>query len=119
MKIFARSRLFCTIAKTSIPDSNFEKHLAKLMPLRPLFPCVLGFADITWSKGTHNITLKKWPHFQNGLNKRGSSRTLNKITSKSGLKSLNIEKETFSTKNDVILTYKSQNVYLSGSNLPL
>ena len=49
----------------------------------------------------------------------GSFRTLNKIASKSGLKSLNIEKETFSTKNDVVLTYKTQNAYLSDSNLPL
>ena len=48
-----------------------------------------------------------------------SSRTVNKIVSKSGVKSLKIEKETFSTKNDVVLTYKSQNAYLSGSNLPL
>ena len=39
--------------------------------------------------------------------------------SKSGLKSSNIEKETFSTKNDVVLTYKTQNAYLSDSNLPL
>ena len=29
----------------------------RLMPFRPLFPCVLWFADITWSIGTHNITL--------------------------------------------------------------
>ena len=48
-----------------------------------------------------------------------SSRTLNKIDSKSGLKSSNIEKRSFSTKNDVVLTYKAQNAYVSGSNLPL
>ena len=34
-----------------------------------------------------------------------------KIASKSGLKSSNIEKETFNTKNDVVLTYKLQNAY--------
>ena len=49
----------------------------------------------------------------------GSSRTLNKITSKSGLNSFNIEKQTVNAKNDVVLTYKSQNAYLSRSNLPL
>ena len=58
------------------------------------------------------------PLLQNGLN-RWEFRTLNKIASKSGLKSSNIEKETFSTKNDVVLTYKTQNAYVSGSNLPL
>ena len=50
-------------------------------------------------------TFSKWP--KTG----GSSRTLNKIASKSGLKSSNIEKETFNTKNDVVLTYKLQNAY--------
>ena len=39
----------------------------------------------------------------------GSSRTLNKIVSKSGLKSLNIEKETLSKKSDVVSTYESEN----------
>ena len=34
-------------------------------------------------------------------------------------KSSNIEKRSFSTKNDVVLTYKAQNAYVSGSNLPL
>ena len=49
----------------------------------------------------------------------GSSLTFNKIASKSSAKSLNIAKETFSTKNDVFLTYKSQNAKLSGNNLAL
>ena len=39
--------------------------------------------------------------------------------SNSGLKNLNIEKESFSTMNDVFLTYNSQNACLSGSNLPM
>ena len=66
------------------------------------------------------------PLFQNGLKR---SRTLNKIASKSGLKSSNIEKRGFSTKNDLglstkvlvqrVSTYKAQNAYVSGSNLPL
>ena len=47
-----------------------------------------------------------------------SSRIPNKITSKSGLKRLNIEKETFNTKNDVVGTHKSHSGYLSCSNLP-
>ena len=58
------------------------------------------------------------PLFQNGL-RGGSSRTLNKIASKSGLKSSNIEKRGLSTKNDVVPTYKAQNAYVSGSNRPL
>ena len=49
----------------------------------------------------------------------GSTRTLNEIALKCGLKILKIEQETFSTRDDVVLTYKSQNAYLSGSNLPL
>ena len=58
------------------------------------------------------------PTFQYGLNK-WNFRTLNKIASKSGLKSSNIEKQSFSTKIDIFLIYKSQNAYLPSSNLPL
>ena len=36
-----------------------------------------------------------------------------------GLTSFNIEKDTFSTKNDFFPTHKSQNEYLSSGNLPL
>ena len=32
----------------------------RLMPFRHMSPCVLRFADITWSAGTHNIALKMW-----------------------------------------------------------
>ena len=85
----------------------------------PSFPCFLWFADIIWSKETHNITLKKWTNFFKLAYARGASLTLNKVASQFGLKNSNIEKETVSTKNDVLLTYKSQNAYLSGSNLPL
>ena len=41
-----------------------------------------------------------------------SSRTLYKISSVSGLTSLDIEKKTFSTKNSIFSTYKSQNACL-------
>ena len=52
----------------------------------------------------NNITLTKCgPLFQNGQTS-GSSRTLNKIASKSDLKSLSTEKRIFSAKNDVFLT---------------
>ena len=37
----------------------------------------------------------------------------------SGLKSLDVEKETFSAKNGVFLSYKLQNTYFLGTNLPL
>ena len=33
----------------------------RLMPFRPLFPCVLRLADITWSIGTHNIMSRSIP----------------------------------------------------------
>ena len=42
-----------------------------------------------------------------------------KIASKSGLKNPKIENETFSTKNSAVLTYKSQNAYISRSYLLL
>ena len=37
---------------------------ARPMPFSPLFPCGLRFTDITWSKGTHNISFKKWAQFR-------------------------------------------------------
>ena len=43
---------------------------SRLVTLRPLLPCVLWFADIIWSIGTHNITLINRPSSLNGLNKR-------------------------------------------------
>ena len=49
----------------------------------------------------------------------GGSHTLNKIASKSRLKGLKIEKETFSIENDALSTCKSPNEYLSGSHFPL
>ena len=36
-----------------------------------------------------------------------------------GPRSLTVEQETFDTMNNVVLTYKSQNAYHSGNNLPL
>ena len=57
--------------------------------------------------------------FANWHKQAGVLVKLSKIASESSQKSLNIEKETFSTKNVVFLTYESQNAYLSGSNLPL
>ena len=35
-----------------------KKSQDRLMPFRLLFPCV------PWSRGTNNITLKKWAHFR-------------------------------------------------------
>ena len=58
-------------------------------------------------------TFSKWPK-QVGVLVHST-----KFASKSGLKSSNIEKRSFSTKNDVVLTYKAQNAYVSSSNLPL
>ena len=63
----------------------------RLTPFRPLFPCVLWFTDITWSK-------EMGPIFQRGLNKWVFS-----YTKANRFKSSNIEKQAFSTKNDVIL----------------
>ena len=45
----------------------------------------------------------------------GRSRTLNKITTNSGLKSLNIEKETCRTKNDVSLQGRRKRLRLGGA----
>ena len=66
----------------------------------------------------HNVTVKTWAHFSKMAETNKCSRALNQIASKSGLKSASTEMETFSTRNDVLLTQKSQNVYIS-DNLPL
>ena len=62
------------------------------------------------------LLVKNGPTFQTAETSR-SYGTLHKIASKSSLKNLKIKKEMLSTKNDVSLTYKSQNAYLSGNNL--
>ena len=49
----------------------------------------------------------------------GNSRKLHKITSKFGLKSFNIEKETLRTRSDIFLSYLSRNEFLSSKDLPL
>ena len=53
-------------------------------------PCFPAFVDLlTRSIGTHNITQKNWAWFFRMAFTSKSSRTLNKIFLKSGLKSLN------------------------------
>ena len=47
------------------------------------------------------------------------ARKVNKVASKSGLKSLKVGKESCGTRNEVVLTYTSQNLFFSGSDLPL
>ena len=70
------------------------------MPFRPLFACILWFTDITWSNGTHNISLKKCATFSKGPKLAGVL--------------VHFTKQTFNSKIDVVLTVKSQNAYLSG-----
>ena len=47
-----------------VPDQTDQTNFwnfhitCRLMPFRPLFPCV------PWSRGTNNITLKLWAHFR-------------------------------------------------------
>ena len=53
-------------------------------------------------KGLILLLQKVGPLFKNGLNKREFSYTL-QIASKSGLKSLNTENQTFRTKNDFLI----------------
>ena len=42
---------------------NLVKVRYRLLPFHPLFSYFLLFADITWSIGAHDITLKKWANF--------------------------------------------------------
>ena len=48
------------------------------MTFHPLFPCVLRFADITWSKGNDAITFRNWANLGPG---RVISALTNKIAS--------------------------------------
>ena len=73
----------------------------------PLFP---AFFDLLISFGQNGLiicgpNLEKWPKQAGVL-----------VHTTKSLQNLNIEKKT-RYKNDVVLTYKSQNAYLSGSNL--
>ena len=57
----------------------------RLMHLYPLFPCLLWFADITYSIGTCDITLSKWLEaFMSLYNANGSHLVSRAILFKDG-----------------------------------
>ena len=84
-------------------------------------PAVFDFLISPGQKGLITSLPESKPTFSNWPRSGSFSytqRNRSKI-SKAGQKNLSIEKETLSTKNDVVLTYKSQNAKLSGSDFAL
>ena len=54
---------------------------------------------------SHGMTLEKWAYFFKMALTSLNSRTVNKISSMSGLKSWNFEKQAFCAKNDHVVTF--------------
>ena len=78
--------------------------------LRPVFPALFDLLISPGQSGLVILLIKSGPTNCPKLVALRVHST--KSLQKSGLKSLNIEKETFSLKNDIFLSYKSQSAYL-------
>ena len=83
---------------------NSHEFCAKEIDLCLFVPCFPAFFDLLISlgqKGLITVLLKGAPLFQKRPKQAG------------------VLVHSFSTKNDLVLTHKSENAYFSGSNLPL
>ena len=54
---------FTEIVRKSPKWHSERRSSIRLVPFPSLVSLRAWFADMTWSIGTHNITLKKWAHF--------------------------------------------------------
>ena len=117
--------LLCTfensskLIKISIDLDSFLESLKCLLGLRFFVQCLPANFGLLMLFSQNRLIILL---FNSGLTISKCLRQtefLQKITLKSGLKRLKIKKQIFRTENDVFLTYLSQNLHLSSSNLPL